>query len=157
MVCDILQNVFTKEELDASSITDRTAKTNFLKKLIKALNDDGSLKDVKAAKIVAGKEPELTNLVSIALISFFFFLNLPTSASLFKMSWNSLVLFSNFQMLQKLAIRAASFRNYQMNGSAKEEKLKKDKKEHKKERKNKSEERKNNHDDSKQVVLNISL
>ncbi|OZC10995.1 hypothetical protein X798_01821 [Onchocerca flexuosa] len=58
-----LMNNFTNEEMDAATITDKTAKTSFLKKLIKALNDDGSLKDVKVAKIIAGKEPEMTNLV----------------------------------------------------------------------------------------------
>lgn len=58
-----IQDNFTNEEMDASNITDKTAKANFLKTLIKALNNDGSLKDVKAAKIIAGKEPELTNLV----------------------------------------------------------------------------------------------
>lgn len=49
--------------MDASNITDKMAKANFLKTLIKALNDDGSLKEVKVAKIIAGKEPEMTNLV----------------------------------------------------------------------------------------------
>ncbi|VDO27030.1 unnamed protein product [Onchocerca flexuosa] len=58
-----LMNNFTNEEMDAATITDKTAKTSFLKKLIKALNDDGSLKDVKVAKIIAGKEPEMTNLM----------------------------------------------------------------------------------------------
>ncbi|KAL3982773.1 Microtubule-binding protein MIP-T3 family protein [Acanthocheilonema viteae] len=58
-----LMDNFTNEEMDASNITDKTAKANFLKTLIKALNSDGSLKDVKAAKIIAGKEPEMTNLM----------------------------------------------------------------------------------------------
>ncbi|EFO23623.1 hypothetical protein LOAG_04864 [Loa loa] len=58
-----LMEKFTNEEMDASNITDKTTKANFLKTLIKALNDDGSLKDVKAAKIIAGKEPEMTNLM----------------------------------------------------------------------------------------------
>ncbi|KAK6111132.1 Microtubule-binding protein MIP-T3 family protein [Brugia pahangi] len=58
-----LMDNFTNEEMDASNITDKTAKANFLKTLIKALNDDGSLKNVKAAKIIAGKEPEMTNLM----------------------------------------------------------------------------------------------
>ncbi|MCP9265842.1 TRAF3-interacting protein 1 [Dirofilaria immitis] len=58
-----LMDKFTSEEMDASNITDKMAKTSFLKTLIKALNDDGSLKDVKAAKIIAGKEPEMTNLM----------------------------------------------------------------------------------------------
>lgn len=43
------------------------AKIEFLQKLIKILNDDGLLKNVKAAKIVAGKEPEQTNLVYLLL------------------------------------------------------------------------------------------
>ncbi|VDM09957.1 unnamed protein product [Wuchereria bancrofti] len=58
-----LMDNFTNEEMDASNITDKTAKANFLKTLIKALNDDGSLNNVKAAKIMAGKEPEMTNLM----------------------------------------------------------------------------------------------
>uniref|UniRef100_A0A915PXM5 TRAF3-interacting protein 1 n=1 Tax=Setaria digitata TaxID=48799 RepID=A0A915PXM5_9BILA len=58
-----LMDKFTSEQMDASNITDKTAKTIFLKTLIKALNDDGSLKDVKASKIIAGKEPEMTNLM----------------------------------------------------------------------------------------------
>ncbi|CAG9530783.1 unnamed protein product [Cercopithifilaria johnstoni] len=58
-----LMDKFTNEEMDASNITDKTAKANFLKTLIKALNDDGSLKNVKVAKIIAGKEPEMTNLM----------------------------------------------------------------------------------------------
>uniref|UniRef100_A0A9J2PAX9 TRAF3-interacting protein 1 n=1 Tax=Ascaris lumbricoides TaxID=6252 RepID=A0A9J2PAX9_ASCLU len=56
-----LFDIFTPEELDYSNMKDKATKMEFLQKLIKALNDDGSLKSVKAAKIVAGKEPELTN------------------------------------------------------------------------------------------------
>uniref|UniRef100_A0A8R1TUB5 TRAF3-interacting protein 1 N-terminal domain-containing protein n=1 Tax=Onchocerca volvulus TaxID=6282 RepID=A0A8R1TUB5_ONCVO len=58
-----LMNNFTNEEMDVSTITDKTAKASFLKTLIKALNDDGSLKNVKVGKIIAGKEPEMTNLM----------------------------------------------------------------------------------------------
>ncbi|KHN76076.1 TRAF3-interacting protein 1 [Toxocara canis] len=58
-----LLDTFTSEELDSSAMKDKATKVEFLQKLITALNDDGSLKSVKAAKIVAGKEPELTNLL----------------------------------------------------------------------------------------------
>lgn len=46
---------------------DKSQKMGLLDKLIKLL-DDGSLSDVKSAKIVAGKEPELTNLVAFRLV-----------------------------------------------------------------------------------------
>lgn len=43
----------------------KETKAAFLKKLISVLNTDGSLDDVKAGKILAGKEAEKTNLVSL--------------------------------------------------------------------------------------------
>ncbi|VDK49699.1 unnamed protein product [Anisakis simplex] len=58
-----LQDTFSSSELDSSTMKDKTVKVEFLQKLIVALNNDGSLKSVKASKIVAGKEPELTNLL----------------------------------------------------------------------------------------------
>lgn len=61
------QNIYTANELDSSNVVDKMAKIEFLQKLIKILNDDGLLKNVKAAKIVAGKEPEQTNLVYLLL------------------------------------------------------------------------------------------
>ncbi|CAD6188934.1 unnamed protein product [Caenorhabditis auriculariae] len=53
---------FEKSELEAAA-NDKTTKTEFLDKLIRLLNDDGSLGSVSASKIIAGKEPEETNLL----------------------------------------------------------------------------------------------
>uniref|UniRef100_A0A1I7XER9 MIP-T3 domain-containing protein n=1 Tax=Heterorhabditis bacteriophora TaxID=37862 RepID=A0A1I7XER9_HETBA len=57
-----LKDKFTKDELNPNRFTDKSTKMEFLDKLIEALNDD-SLTTVKSAKIVAGKEPEQTNLL----------------------------------------------------------------------------------------------
>ncbi|VDN04985.1 unnamed protein product [Thelazia callipaeda] len=103
-----LMDKFTSEELIASNVTNKEAKASFLKKLIKALNDDGSLKDVKVTKIIAGKEPEMTNLVRSRI-----FYHLP-------------------RLLQKLAADAIEYRNAKLNDSE-ERKQKKGKKLHKKE------------------------
>ncbi|MFH4979314.1 hypothetical protein AB6A40_006023 [Gnathostoma spinigerum] len=55
------KELFSANELNSAYITDKASKVAFLQKLVDRLNDDGSLNDVKVAKIVAGKEPELTN------------------------------------------------------------------------------------------------
>uniref|UniRef100_A0A1I7U7H9 TRAF3-interacting protein 1 n=1 Tax=Caenorhabditis tropicalis TaxID=1561998 RepID=A0A1I7U7H9_9PELO len=52
-------NEFSSDELKSAG-SDKNTKTAFLEKLIKIL-DDGSLKNVKAAKVVAGKDAEETN------------------------------------------------------------------------------------------------
>ncbi|VDD95887.1 unnamed protein product [Enterobius vermicularis] len=60
---NFLKDVFTAEELDISTMINKETKAAFLKKLISVLNTDGSLDDVKAGKILAGKEAEKTNLL----------------------------------------------------------------------------------------------
>ncbi|PIC55050.1 hypothetical protein B9Z55_000489 [Caenorhabditis nigoni] len=54
-----LKNDFSKEEIQSAG-KDKDSKSAFLEKLIKIL-DDGSLKNVKASKIMSGMEPEETN------------------------------------------------------------------------------------------------
>ncbi|KAK0400073.1 hypothetical protein QR680_003340 [Steinernema hermaphroditum] len=66
---EYLRDLYGSDQLDTSKITDKTAKMNFLQSLIDVLNDDGSLDEVKPSKIVAGKEPELTNLMLQKLAS----------------------------------------------------------------------------------------
>uniref|UniRef100_A0A1I8AET8 TRAF3-interacting protein 1 n=1 Tax=Steinernema glaseri TaxID=37863 RepID=A0A1I8AET8_9BILA len=66
---EYLRELYGNDQLDSSKITDKTAKINFLQNLIDVLNDDGSLDEVKPSKIVAGKEPELTNLMLQKLAS----------------------------------------------------------------------------------------
>ncbi|KAK6759888.1 hypothetical protein RB195_021447 [Necator americanus] len=56
-----LKDQFPSDALNPSKLTDKAAKMAFLDSLIQILND-GSLDDVKSSKIVAGKEPDLTNL-----------------------------------------------------------------------------------------------
>ncbi|KAI1726534.1 microtubule-binding protein MIP-T3 domain-containing protein [Ditylenchus destructor] len=59
-----LDGVFSRDELDPTKASaSRDTKLGFLQKVVDILNVDGSLDDVKPAKIVAGKEPELTNLL----------------------------------------------------------------------------------------------
>ncbi|CAD5226694.1 unnamed protein product [Bursaphelenchus xylophilus] len=59
-----LGNVFSADELDyAKASTSKDSKASFLKKLKSNINTDGSLDSVSASKIIAGKEPELTNLL----------------------------------------------------------------------------------------------
>src|SRR4051794_7989571 len=56
--------VFTPEELDGGKASaSRESKVAFLQKVVDALNVDGALDGVKPAKIVAGKEPDSTNLM----------------------------------------------------------------------------------------------
>lgn len=62
---------FTTEELEAANLSEKSSKMAFLDKILKAVNHDGSLDNVKSAKIVAGKEPEQTALV--CALSFFFY------------------------------------------------------------------------------------
>lgn len=65
-----LHGVFSDEELDSAKAgSSRDTKVAFLQKLIDVLNVDGHLDDVKPAKIVAGREPELTNLLLQSLAS----------------------------------------------------------------------------------------
>lgn len=55
--------LYSAEELDAKSITEKDAKINFLVKLIQLTElVVGDEMDVKPTKIVAGHEPEKTNL-----------------------------------------------------------------------------------------------
>ncbi|VDM74730.1 unnamed protein product [Strongylus vulgaris] len=61
-----LKDKFTSDDLNPAKLNDKAAKMAFLDSLIQALND-GSLDEVKSSKIVAGKEPELTNLMLIRL------------------------------------------------------------------------------------------
>uniref|UniRef100_A0A7E4ZYR6 TRAF3-interacting protein 1 n=1 Tax=Panagrellus redivivus TaxID=6233 RepID=A0A7E4ZYR6_PANRE len=59
-----LAELFTADDLDhTKAAADKTSKISFLEKLIDALNVDGSLNDVKASRIVAGKDAELTNVM----------------------------------------------------------------------------------------------
>src|SRR4051812_32161038 len=59
-----LDQFFTADDMDAAKVSaTRDTKIAFLQKVVDALNHDGSLDDVKPLKIVAGKEPELTNLL----------------------------------------------------------------------------------------------
>uniref|UniRef100_A0A0K0FDZ4 KH domain-containing protein n=1 Tax=Strongyloides venezuelensis TaxID=75913 RepID=A0A0K0FDZ4_STRVS len=53
---------YTKDFLDIEKLNDKASKVSFLDDLIKIVNDDGSLDNLKANKIVAGKDAELTNL-----------------------------------------------------------------------------------------------
>nr|CAD2176347.1 unnamed protein product [Meloidogyne enterolobii] len=56
--------LFTVDELDSTKASSsRDSKIAFLQKLIDLLNINGELDDLKPAKIVAGKEPELTNIL----------------------------------------------------------------------------------------------
>ncbi|KAL7072936.1 hypothetical protein ACQ4LE_008209 [Meloidogyne hapla] len=56
--------LFTDDELDSTkAASSRDSKITFLQKLIDVLNIDGQLDNLKPAKIVAGKEPELTNIL----------------------------------------------------------------------------------------------
>ncbi|CAI2355570.1 unnamed protein product [Caenorhabditis sp. 36 PRJEB53466] len=54
-----LKDEFSEEDLSSAG-SDKNSKTAFLEKLINIL-DDGSLKNVKAAKIISGKDAEETN------------------------------------------------------------------------------------------------
>ncbi|KAK6028208.1 hypothetical protein OSTOST_05750 [Ostertagia ostertagi] len=55
-----LRDRFSVEALNPAKFKEKADKTAFLDSLIEAVND-GSLPTIKSAKIVAGKEPELTN------------------------------------------------------------------------------------------------
>jgi len=56
--------LFTDDERDSTKASSsRDSKIAFLQKLIDLLNINGELDDLKPAKIVAGKEPELTNIL----------------------------------------------------------------------------------------------
>ncbi|KAL3093821.1 hypothetical protein niasHT_021650 [Heterodera trifolii] len=69
-VTGFLDGLFTSDELDSTKAgSSRDNKMAFLQKLIDALNMDGHLDDVKPAKIVAGKEAEMTNLLLQSLAS----------------------------------------------------------------------------------------
>ncbi|KAK6045757.1 hypothetical protein COOONC_16738 [Cooperia oncophora] len=57
-----LRDRFPVEALNPAKFKEKTDKTAFLDTLIEAVND-GSLATIKSSKIVAGKEPELTNMV----------------------------------------------------------------------------------------------
>ena len=58
------QGLYNEGELDAKAITDKDGKMNFLSKLITLVElCIGEEIDVKPAKIVAGHEPEKTNLL----------------------------------------------------------------------------------------------
>jgi len=60
--------LYDEEELNAKSITERDAKINFLSKLVALLELMLEEKiDVKPAKVVAGLEPERTNIMLQAL------------------------------------------------------------------------------------------
>jgi TRAF3-interacting protein 1 len=62
--------LFSEDELDSQKAgSSRENKISFLQKLIDVLNVDGNLDNVKPAKIVAGKEPEMTNLLLQSLAS----------------------------------------------------------------------------------------
>uniref|UniRef100_A0A7I4XUT1 TRAF3-interacting protein 1 n=1 Tax=Haemonchus contortus TaxID=6289 RepID=A0A7I4XUT1_HAECO len=61
-----LRDRFAVEALNPAKFKEKTDKTAFLDSLIEAVND-GSLPGIKSAKIVAGKEPELTNMLLIKL------------------------------------------------------------------------------------------
>ncbi|KJH43385.1 hypothetical protein DICVIV_10591 [Dictyocaulus viviparus] len=61
-----LKEQFSSDDLNPSKFIDKTTKIAFLDSLVKILND-GTLDNVKSSKIVAGKEPELTNLLLIKL------------------------------------------------------------------------------------------
>uniref|UniRef100_A0A915DC27 Uncharacterized protein n=1 Tax=Ditylenchus dipsaci TaxID=166011 RepID=A0A915DC27_9BILA len=68
--CTGYPDVFSADELDATKTSaSRDSKLAFLQRLVDVLNIDGSLEDVKPAKIIAGKEPELTNLLLQKLAS----------------------------------------------------------------------------------------
>ncbi|KAJ1352328.1 Microtubule-binding protein MIP-T3 [Parelaphostrongylus tenuis] len=56
-----LKDRFSPDDLNPSKFNDKNSKLAFLESLVQTIND-GSLDDVKPSKIVAGKEPELTNL-----------------------------------------------------------------------------------------------
>lgn len=65
-----LLNDFSIEELDSAKVSaTKDSKTAFLQKVVDLLNFDGSLDKVKPSKIVAGKEPEFTNLMLQKLAS----------------------------------------------------------------------------------------
>ena len=56
--------IFTAEELDGKSITDKVVKTTFLQKLIDHVSSTtGRAVDVRTGKILAGAEPENTNML----------------------------------------------------------------------------------------------
>uniref|UniRef100_A0A0K0DPG9 MIP-T3 domain-containing protein n=1 Tax=Angiostrongylus cantonensis TaxID=6313 RepID=A0A0K0DPG9_ANGCA len=61
-----LKDQFSSDDLNPSKFNDKNSKVAFLDSLLQILND-GSLDNVKSSKIVAGKEPELTNLMLIKL------------------------------------------------------------------------------------------
>ncbi|CAD5218784.1 unnamed protein product [Bursaphelenchus okinawaensis] len=59
-----LINTFNADELDYKKVSaSKVTKADFLKKLKSNVNNDGSLDSVNVSKIIAGKEPELTNLL----------------------------------------------------------------------------------------------
>ena len=59
-----LEGILEEDELDPTKASStRDSKISFLQRVIDALNTDGSLNSVRPAKIVAGKEPELTNIL----------------------------------------------------------------------------------------------
>ena len=58
-----LQGVFQGDELDSKAISDKHDKLAFLEKLIDHVSQSQGPVDVKATKIVAGAEPENTNLL----------------------------------------------------------------------------------------------
>ena len=57
------EGLFDENELDAKAITDKDAKINFLQKMVDLVQlINGEEIDVKPSKIVAGLEPEKTNI-----------------------------------------------------------------------------------------------
>ena len=75
IVCEVIRatgfaaTLFTPDEMDAATMTDKAAKVGFLSKIISAtffaLGQDGT--DVLPKKIVAGLEPENTNIWLLSL------------------------------------------------------------------------------------------
>ncbi|CAI4232599.1 unnamed protein product [Auanema sp. JU1783] len=51
---------FEQEDWNVAAYADKGAKTKFIDKVIKAV-DDGTLTDIKSIKVLSGKHPELTN------------------------------------------------------------------------------------------------
>jgi TRAF3-interacting protein 1 len=62
------EGLYAGEELDSAAITDRQAKVNYLEKIFNLVGIcQGSPLDIRAAKVVAGLEPECTNSFLLAL------------------------------------------------------------------------------------------
>lgn len=63
------ENLYSAEELDSAAITERQAKMDYLDKIFTTVGIcKGSALDIRAAKVVAGLEPENTNLFLLALV-----------------------------------------------------------------------------------------